>query len=188
MRKTVIFILSAMVFTFINIACNNQNKTTMERIREEKKAIERYLDRRNIQVLKSYPQNGVFGANEYFLTGDGLYMQVVDSGNGRRVKPLIDQVQVRFESMHYVMTYVSGDTASIKLDHTWFPMQFIYGLPGSYATDPSGLPCDGWAIPLLYVGEGAIVNLIIPSKLGNATDNAEFSAVAYKNLRYTNFY
>ena len=187
MRKTVIFVLSAIVLTSINIACN-QNKTTMELIREEKRAIERYLDRRNIKVLRTYPKDSIFGENEYLLTKDGLYMQVVDSGNGRRVRPLIDRVQVRFESFHYIKAYVRGDTASIKLDYTWFPMEFIYGQPGSYAKDPSGLPCDGWAIPLLHVGEGAIVNLIIPSRIGNSTDNANFAPVFYRNLKYTSFY
>ena len=187
MKKTTIFILLAIVLSSINIACDNQ-KTAMELIREEKKAIERYLERQNITVLKNYPQNGVFGEKEYFRTGDGLYMHVVDSGNGNRVKPMIDQVQVRFESFYYIKSYVSGQTTPVTLDYSWFPMEFIYGQSGSYAADPSGLPCDGWAIPLRYVGEGAIVDLIIPSGLGNSSDNSAFSAVFYKNLRYTNFY
>ncbi len=187
MRKTIIFIISVIVLTSINIACD-QTKTAMELIREEKRAIERYLERRNITVLKNYPPNGVFGENEYYLTGDGLYMHVVDSGNGVRVEPMVDQVQVRFESFYYITSYVSGDTSSIKLDYSWFPMEFIYGQSGSYAKAPSGLPCDGWAIPLLYVGEEAIVDLIIPSRIGNSTDKADFSAVFYKNLKYTKFF
>jgi len=37
------------------------------------------------------------------------------------------------------------------------------------------------------VGEGAVVNLIIPSELGNSNDNSSVSPVFYRNLQYTKF-
>lgn len=190
MRKTIIFILSAIFLAIANMACDNQ-KTMQEYIREEKKAIERYIDKQGIIVLNEYPKDKAFKEKEYFKTGDGLYIHVVDSGNGKRVTAPDNydkNVQVRFDYMVYLKDYISGTTDSLVLSSVWFPIGFEYGVPGSYTSDPTQLACNGWAIPLTYVGEGAIVDLIIPSQLGNSTDNTSFKPVFYKNLRYTKFY
>ncbi|MDR0865444.1 MAG: DUF4827 domain-containing protein [Candidatus Symbiothrix sp.] len=193
MRKTLIFVLSAVILSMAHIACDNQ-KTVQEYLREEKKAIDRYLDKQDIIVLKEYPKNG-FGEKEYYKTNDGLYIHVVDSGNGRRVKPLIDEVQVRFEYLYKVKTYVSGDTVSTPFNaippyYGEFPMYFRYGQAGSYGKYSYDYSCNGWAIPLAYVGEGAVVDLIVPSDLGTSFDNTypTFNTVFFKNLTYTKFY
>jgi len=191
MRKTVIFVLSFTTLVVVNIACNKQ-KSTQEYLREEKKAIERYIDREGIIVVTTYPKstypNGQFKANEYFKTNEGLYIHVVDSGNGQRVK-LREEVQVRFDYMYYVKTFVSGDTSRLTLPFYYFPQQFIYG-QSNYGKSSADLSCDGWAIPLAYVGEGAIVDLIIPSALGTSYDNSypNFNTVFYRNLTYTKFW
>jgi hypothetical protein len=192
MRRTVIFVLSAIILTIANIACDNQ-KTTQEYLREEKKAIERYIDRQGIVILKEYPKT--FKPNEYYKTNEGLYIHVVDSGKGAKVRPLVDEVQVRFDYLYYVKTYVTGDTASIPFDvippsYGESPMYFRYGQSGSYGKNSYDYSCDGWAIPLAYVREGAIVDLIVPSALGTSFDNTypNFNAVFFKNLTYTKFY
>jgi hypothetical protein len=190
MKKTVIFVLSVIFLALANMACESQ-KTTQEYLREEKKAIERYIDRQGITILKDYPKDHKFGAKEYYRTNEGLYIHVVDSGNGVKVKPFVDEVQVRFDYLYYVKTYVSGDTASIPFDNIGpyygeYPFSFIYGQSASY----TNLACDGWALPLSYITEGAIINLIITSSLGAEYDNSyqNFNAVFYKNLIYTSFY
>jgi hypothetical protein len=192
MRKTIIFILSVIFLGIANMACDNQ-KTLQEYIREEKKAVERYIDNQGIIVLNEYPKDKVFKEKEYFKTSDGLYIHVVDSGNGRRVVPLVDEVLVRFEYYVYIKQYVSGNDSSSIVKGYSVPIEFIYGQTGSYNSDPSGLACNGWAIPLSYVGEGAIVDLIIPSQLGGALHNSTYGTVVlepvfYKNLKYTKFY
>ena len=185
MRKTVAFIMSFVLLGFINIACDS-GKSVQEYIREERKAIERYLLTQNIEVLNEYPQNRVFDLekNQYYKTSEGLYMQVVDSGNSRRVQTY-DEVLIRFDYLYYIKSYVSGSTDSIVVSYMYFPIEFRYGI--SYSTDPTGLACSGFAIPLTYVGEGAVLNLIIPSELGNSTDNGSFAPVFYRNLKYTKF-
>jgi hypothetical protein len=188
MRKTIIFVLSFTMLVVANIACDKQ-KSIQEYLREEKKAIERYIDRQGIVVITTYPK-GQFKANEYFKTNEGLYIHVVDSGNGRRVKPMVDRVQVRFDHMYYVKTFVTGKTDSLTLPFYYFPQEFVYGQSGSYGKNSTDLSCDGWALPLAYVGEGAIVNLIIPSALGTSYDNSypNFNTVFYRNLTYTKFW
>ena len=187
MRKTIIFILSATFLMITGIACNNQ-KSMQEYIREEKRAIERFVERQGIVTLTSYPKDSIFKENEYYRTPDGLYFRVVQPGNGTWVRAGVDDVQVRFEYFFNIKSYVSGQTDSTVIDYTWFPISFQYGVPGGYAKDVTGLACDGWAIPLQFVTEGAVLDLIIPSQYGSSSDNSNFNPVFYKNLKYTKFY
>jgi hypothetical protein len=171
------------------MACDSQ-KSLQEYLREEKRDIERYIEREGIIVLKSYPADSIFKEKEFFRTSEGLYMHVTNRGSNVRVKPLVDHVQVRFEYFYYVKDFVSGQSVEdIKIPFfDLYPMEFIYGNAGSYGKSSYDLSCNGWAIPLAYVGEGAIVDLIIPSSLGTSSDNSNFNVAFYKNLKYTAFY
>jgi hypothetical protein len=174
---TIFFLLFAGAF----ISCNNQ-KTIQDYLREEKKAIERYISRNNIVVLDEYPADRVFKPNEYFKTNEGLYIHVVDSG-GRKITPYTD-VTVRFDSIYYMK-----DTTKISWNDTYnlYPYEFRYGISQTYSVYSSPV-CAGWVIPLLYVGEFGKVDLIIPSSLGSYSDTNSFIPLVYKGLTYTNFY
>ena len=191
MKKTAIFVLSFIALGFIYLSCENQ-KTAQEYIREEKKAIDRFITRMEIDVISKYPTNHQFAENEYFKTNEGLYFQVVDSGRGKKINPFIDieDVQVRFGFLVNVKSYVSGYRDSIVPPESILPMNFLSGPSGIYGQpDPAyNFSCVGWAIPLQYVNEGAVVNMIVPSSLGNSSDNTNFVPRFYKNLKYTNFY
>ncbi|MDR2805788.1 MAG: DUF4827 domain-containing protein [Dysgonamonadaceae bacterium] len=186
MKKTVVFILSSICLGLAAVSCDN-SKSMQEYIREEKKSIERYLLSQKIDVLTEYPKDSIFKENQYYKTSDGLYMHVADRGNPTHRAEAYDEVLVRFDYFYYIKSYVSGVTDSIVLNYLYLPITFKYGIPGSYSNDPAGLACNGFAVPLSYVGEGAVVDLIIPSELGNTSDNSSFAPVFYKNLKYTKF-
>jgi hypothetical protein len=186
MRKTIVFILSLLLLGLANSACDG-SKSMQEYIREEKKSIERYILSQKIEVLNEYPKDSTFKENQYYKTSDGLYMHVADRGNLNRRIAAYDEVLLRFDHFFYIKNYVSGQTDSIVLSYLYLPIAFTYGITGSYNNDPAGLACSGFAVPLSYVGEGGVVDLIIPSELGNATDNSSFAPVFYKNLKYTKF-
>jgi hypothetical protein len=186
MKKTVFFVFTIILLGLIGFSCDN-SKSMQEYIREEKKSIERYILSQKIAVLTEYPKDSIFKENQYYKTSDGLYMHVSDRGNLDRRIEAYDEVLLRFDYFHYIKNYVSGQTDSIVLSYLYLPIAFTYGISGSYNNDPAGLACSGFAIPLPYVGEGAVVDLIIPSELGNATDNSSFAPVFYKNLKYTKF-
>jgi hypothetical protein len=190
MKKTLIFVLASIaLLACLSTACDSQ-KTLQERLQEEKRAIDRYIKRNNLVILGEYPKSGVFGEKEYFKTNDGLYIHVVDSGNGQRATSLTDVVTVRFEYRHDIavsdtsVTYWS-ETALIQ------PYFFTFGLAQTYTVSGS-LVCEGWVHPLFYVGKTAVVDLIIPSALGSAEDNNTtygiINPVFYKGVTYTNFY
>jgi len=188
MQKTSIFVISSIVLLIclLGSSCNKQ-KSLQERLQEEKRAISRYIDRNNFVILNEYPKDGVFKEKEFFRTSDGLYIHVVDSGNGRRAVPFRDEVTVRFEYRHDIAL---SDTAILRWSSSgWVnPFSFIYGLSQSYSVSGSSYECTGWVIPLAHVGERAVVDLIIPSSLGSYNDNGSINPVFYKGVTYTNFY
>jgi hypothetical protein len=181
MRKTSFIILS-IIGLFILLPACDKTKTPQEYLREEKKAIERFISREGITVLNSYPSDSIFGEKEFYKTDRGLYVHVVNPGN-KRVKAY-DEVLVRFDYYFDVKDYVSGDTIKYSVDYNLLPFSFIYGIAGSYDTY---FGCNGWAIPLAYVGENGVVDLIIPSSLGSQGDSQSYRAKYYKNLKYTRF-
>ena len=184
MRKKILGILLIAVVSCIFSACKNPGKNLQELLNEERKAIDRYIVMNDLVILKDYPKDGVFNEKEYFKTDDGLFLQVVDSGNGKRVK-LLDDVCIRYEYYQSVKDVAKGDT--IKYTYSSYePYSFVYGIPDTYHSSYSPV-CEAWVIPLKYVGEDAILNLIIPSSIGCQSDNNQVIPVFYRKLRYTRF-
>ncbi|GHT38145.1 DUF4827 domain-containing protein [Bacteroidia bacterium] len=162
------------------------SKTLQEYIDEEKDAIKRYISAQGIVPLAEFPTDTIFEENEYFRTSDGLYFRVNKKGTGRKYKYL-DEVLVRFDYFYYVKSFVSkegADTIFASTFANYFPMEFNYGNPYSYGKSTYDLSCNGWAVPLSYVNEGTVIDLLVPSALGTSSDNSGFSPVFYKNLTY----
>jgi len=153
-------------------------------IQEEHEYIVRYISINNLVVLTEYPQNSVFKEKEYYRTSDGLFFHVVDSGNGTRVQ-LLNDVSVRYDYCQYVKDAESGDTTR-HVFPSGLPYSFVYGISQTYSSTVSPV-CPAWVIPLSYVGENAVVDMIIPSSLGSYNDNMNVMPMFYKNLRYTRF-
>ncbi len=180
MKKITLFLLSIVAITTFLSSCNDA-KTTQELIQEEKKSIQRFVAKNNIKTLSNYPADGKFAENEYYRDPDGLYVHVVDSGNGKRVK-FGDEICVRFDGVQWFKSdTVSYDSYTANGNQ---PFTFTYGNSLSY---DASFACSGWAIPLSYVTEGAIIDLIIPSNLGSNYDNKYVRPVFYKRLQYTRF-
>ena len=183
MRNKILGIISIAIIFCMFFSCN-EGKSLQELLQEERKAIDRFIAMNDFVILKDYPKDGVFKYNEYFKTNDGLFLQVVDSGNGKRVE-LRNDVSVRFDYYQYVKEYAQGDTVKNYLPF-YDPFSFVYGIPQTYSSYYS-LVCQAWVIPLEYVGEEAVLNLIVPSSIGSYSDNNSIIPVFYKNLRYTRF-
>ena len=184
MKTKVLGFLLLAIVSCVFSACKNDRKTLQELLQEERKAIDRFIIMNDFVILKNYPKDGVFGEKEYFKTDDGLFIQVVDSGNGKRVQ-LLDDVCIRYEYSQLIKEVAKGD--SVKYSFNFYePFSFIYGIPDTYRSYYSYV-CEAWVIPLKYVGEDAILNLIIPSSIGSYNDNSSVVPVFYRNLHYTRF-
>jgi hypothetical protein len=189
MKKTLIFVISSIVLLTCSLASCNKQKSLQERLQEEKRAISRYIDRERLVILDEYPKDRVFKDKEFYKIQSEygvMYMHVVDSGNGRRPGSSGNEVTVRFEYRHDIAV---SDSSILKWSTSGFvyPYSFKYGLGESYSV-PNSMVCVGWVFPLSYVGEHAVVDLLIPSAVGSYSDNSNINPVFYKGLTYTNFY
>jgi hypothetical protein len=183
MKKGALGVVWCILISCILSSCNN-GKSLQEMLQEEQKAIDRFIRDNDLVILKDYPSDSVFKENEYYRTTDGLFFQVVDSGNGTRVQPL-NQVCVRYDYSQSVENYASGDTSKFTFPNV-VPYTFVYGVTSTYWISGSEV-CQAWVEPLSYVGENAVVNMIIPSAIGSADNNGTVTPMFYKNLHYTKF-
>jgi len=190
MKKGALFIISVIIISCMSSSCN-QSKSLQELLQDEKKAIDRFITMNGFIILKEneYPADGVFKDNEYYKSPDGLFFQVVDSGNGKRAKP-VDEVLVRYDYVQNIKNVVSGDSTKYPFGYPYpnltQPFSFVYGISSTY-TIPYSSVCQAWVIPLSYVGENAVINMIVPSSIGSYDDNSAITPIFYKNLRYTKF-
>lgn len=189
MRKITASILFVTVIMLL-AACN-KGVSYAERVETEKKRIKQFLHEQDIVVLDTYPSNGVFESNQYYLDESGVYINVVDSGNGKRASSY-DKVYFRFNEVMELPTSESDTIRPWVTNPGLQPMDFIYGVSGSYV-DSEGTRhsysyqtlSEGITIPLQYVGEDAVVNILVPFKIGSAYQTTYFTTLYYKRLRYT---
>jgi hypothetical protein len=141
-------------------------KSYEELKRDEKKIVNRLLSAKNIEVLKTYPTDGVFGENQFVELKGGIYLNVVDSGNGERAVYNSTTVLIRTSGqICYKDTVEDFDT----FNNTEYPMEFKYGSAASVRQEHSQsydtyYMLFGIAMQevLKYVGDSAVVKMIVP--------------------------
>lgn len=187
MKKTIVYLLGLLLFTAIFPSCDSE-KTIQEYMKEQQKAIDKFISRNNFKVTESFPGEGNFKENEYFqltTTYGHIYMHVSSPGNGIKVEEW-NRVNVRFDYCYDIQGYVSGKDTTQYVS----PSITNYFNYANYVDSDSDLTCKGWFYALDYVTEGAVVDFIIPSKMGAESDHVYGNYVArfYKNFTYTSFW
>lgn len=77
------YILMIMCVALLVASCD-KTKSYTERLKDERKAIDRLIDHEGFKILKNYPSDGVFKENEFVKLDNDVYLNVIDSGNGER--------------------------------------------------------------------------------------------------------
>ena len=175
------------ILVCVSFGACSKSETYADKVKAERKNIKRFLNERNIVVLDNYPSDSVFKENEFYLDPSGVYINVIDSGNGKRAG-----VNNRAEvSYRFWDTSVLPVTDTITNNDAVQPLSFTYGRVGTYQTQVTGsygyaYLSTGVTIPLKYVGENAVVRLIIPFAQGSTYQNQAYCAIYYGKLKYTN--
>lgn len=184
------YILMMIGVVILISSCGKSQRTYTEMLKDERKAINRLIDREGIVVLDEYPENGVFGENEFVKLESGLYLNVVDSG---KTKATLGSTKIfcRFIVEHIDVlndtTYVYDGFANAT-----YPLLFTLGVgtdsDSYYKAQPfSYYYSSGLQEPLVnkqYVGDSAIVKLIVPFKIGGEAQNTGGDPIYIKKLRY----
>lgn len=191
MKKSFYFfmLIGCALNLMFTVSCNS-TKTFEELKSDEKKIIKRILNEKNITVLSDYPTDGVFGENEFVQLSSGIYLNVVDSGNGNRAIYNETTVLIRASGEYYP----SDSTFTFStFSNMVSPFEFKYGsaynvvlnyqsaINSEYYYFFAGL---GFESILAYVGEGAIVKMIVPGY----AEVSGYSAGSTYQSAYTNMF
>jgi hypothetical protein len=173
MNKLIIASLISIVAIVVFSSCN-KNKTYAQNLNEEKKRIERFIIQNDIKVLTEYPSDSVFQEKEFYLdVSSGLYYNVIDPGNSRRIKSG-EEFYVRFKGLRYIE---SSDTLIYSTIQNLQPETLKYGNTSTYTT-------SAWVLPLRNVGDGAKVKMLVPFKIGTPNDIQTYKTAYYEEVRY----
>ncbi|MCL3852124.1 MULTISPECIES: DUF4827 family protein [Parabacteroides] len=188
------YILMIMCVALLVASCD-KTKSYTERLKDERKAIDRLIDHEGFKILKNYPSDGVFKENEFVKLDNDVYLNVIDSGNGERAVLGKTKVFCRFEANGILdsdTAYLMVDNLSPEFNNRWgFPTEFIFGYNVSAAEnrdyDPDLFVGEGLATGLYHVGDGAIVRLIVPFKrmASGGYFQSKYIPVYFSKVRYT---
>ena len=165
--RTGIFLI---VFGVIFCSCNKA-KSFKQYKQEEKEAIAALIAKEGFEILHTYPANGVFGEKQFLLLDNECYLNVIDSGNGKRADSLKTVVLMRCS----YIGIAKSDTFTYSIfPNAISPLEFLYGFITEAkirAKQNSGsneyyFISPGVESALKYVGNNAIVRMIIPFNNG----------------------
>ncbi|NDW11702.1 DUF4827 domain-containing protein [Bacteroides sp. 214] len=184
MKKLISLFLLITVFGVITQSCND-GVTYAEQQAAEKKLIRKYIADNNIKEIsqEEFEKDTVTNVaeNEYVLFSNGVYMQIVDRGDGDTIRTR-DEILVRyaevdietgtetFASNYDFANYVDafyyteyGTSIYGQFSETWLVSSYYYYLGYTMST---AVP-EAWLIPLKYIKDNAHVKLIVPHKVGH---------------------
>ena len=173
MKNIIIVSLISLIAIGAFSSCN-KSKTYAQNLDEEKKRIERFINENDIKVLREYPKDSVFKEKEFFFdTSSGVYYNVIDSGNGRRIK-VGDEIFVRFNGLKYI---ANKDTLKYSNINSLQPEILVYGNTSTYTS-------VAWVAPLKNMGDRGRVKMIVPFKMGMASDIQTYKTAYYEMIDY----
>lgn len=181
MKKSILMPIASMLLLMATIfsGCNDSKfKSLTELKRDQRKAIENFINvnKLNVEKLKDNKLPDNINPNTYYLLPNGLYIKVIDKG---AAKPEVNKTHV-FLQMEGMLFLNDTITSFNSISNPKFqPIEFIYrndynmgeshfalvnyNLPAYTLED---MMCEGLANPMVYLGDGARVSLIIPFTLG----------------------
>lgn len=182
--KKIIGIVLLLCAVLLMPSCDKTTSYT-DMLKAEKKAIERLMDDEGFVVLKKYPADGVFKENEFYKMDNGVYLNVIDSGNGERATSNSTIVVCRFKAW----LFKSDTTDYNGFLSSQFPVTFKYGVNQPITDDRSYTAldyfvCDGLASGLDYVGDSSVVKLIVPFKVASSSFQNSGDPIYFERVRY----
>ncbi|HBU46207.1 MAG TPA: DUF4827 family protein [Petrimonas sp.] len=186
MKKTHYIILCLLGLALVSTSCNKR-RTYAEILKDETRAIEKFILENKLIVLDEFPSSLVFKTNEFYRDpATGVYFNIIERGDTANKVKEGEEVYVRFSGLRYFTS--SNDTTEYSnLDpiRSPFPESLTYRGPVTVMNRSlySGTT-PGWAVPLTYVGHAGRVKMIIPFNMGSQSDQQSYSTTYYDNVQY----
>ncbi len=196
-KKQITLLLFA---TFIGVillpSCrkNKDIKSLSEMLKEEKKTINKLIEKKNFSVKEYEKGQKEFDPNTFYLFENGLYMQVLNPGKERPIAEKT-RINIRMKGEMILGGNTLGEFDSLSsggfqdLEFKYvdrYQRGAIHYLPIASAPSftLSNLLCEGLAFPMSLLGNGARVRLIIPFSIGPSVNYKEGKTMYCEDVRY----
>lgn len=199
MKKISILLASVFLLGLVFQACNN-GKTYAEMKEEEREAIKRFIEKEGINVIsfdqfEEQDSTTNVDDNQFVLFSEsGVYMQIVDKGNGELLKDGRHEILARYIEKQIMeegtVETLSGniysgypDEMMVTKSGKTYSATFTYGQMTNWGT--SYVP-SGWLIPFNYIKVGRVnsgrskVRLIVPHSEGQSEASAQVYPCYYE--------
>ncbi|HBX45298.1 DUF4827 family protein [Limibacterium fermenti] len=180
-----VFLLLA-ALALITASCNNQ-KTYADHLKEETKAIKKFINENDLIILKTFPSDTTFRGNEFYQDPyTGVYFQITNRGQINNKVSIADEVYVRYSGLSFFM---SDDTTKYNNNNPATspdPGTFVYygTVTGSTVDAYRNATTTAWAVPLQYIGHTGRVKMIVPFAMGSSYDRSNFQPTYYESVQY----
>lgn len=178
MRKIHLFITFLIGLILLVASCDS-TETYADKLKNEKKAIDRFIKDNNIDVIDHIEKGQKFAENQFYKDETGVYLRVIDSGDLNIMASEEDKTDVTVR-LDAVLTVADGDTLTYG-NHTQimddFPLNFKYGDASTYRVSSSttsyyqsflsSYMSPALALPLKYIGHKGRVEMIVPFTVGS---------------------
>lgn len=201
MKKFRIVLMMVLGLGWAFQSCND-GKTYAELKEEERDAIKRFIEQNEIKVIdedqfEAQDSTTNVADNEYVLFDEsGVYMQVIERGNGELLEDGRHEILVRYVEEQIVE---DGTTDTLSLNSLYaHPDEFILtkednSLSASFSTNgamysahSSAYVPTGWLLPFNYLKVGreisgrSKIKLIVPHSQGTATASGQVFPCYYE--------
>lgn len=86
-----------MVLLSFTAGCNkNKHISYVDMLKREAKEIKAFMDKEGMTIIKEFPANGAMNPKEYVEVKEGLYINIVNKGNGTKPESGKTTIHTRF--------------------------------------------------------------------------------------------
>jgi len=184
MMKHIFHFLLISTVLFTALSCS-KTKSYEERLRDEQKIIDRFMDEKGFVVIDDFPADGKFESNEFVILESGVYLNIIDYGNlDQMAEYSVTDIIARFSYALLETAYEYSNYGPHSNGTT--PLQFKYGYWVADRGYSAALECfsQGMQEALEYVGDGGIVRLILPFRVASYYASQSYIPEYFDVLQY----
>ncbi len=182
-KGTILFAICSILLT----ACSKDTDYYREYFRLEQIVIDNFMEEQGFTLLPEYPRDGVFGEKAFVRLPNGVYLHVIDPGNGDmavRGTEVASIAKGQLVDLREPTTYF--DEFDPESDSSMWTQPFIYGIATvpDYSA-PYVLVGEGYKSVMAYVGDSASVSLIVPFSEGCSYQLTHYVPIYFEKVTYT---
>lgn len=177
-------LLSIITVLFVMMSCEQEVVTYSDCLEKEKTIIDKFMTEHKFKVLKVFPDDGVFRDKEFVLLDNGVYIHVIDSGNGNRPTTRTEIESIAKGQILYKDSTRCFDGFQNNEKWAEWPIKFKHNDMSSSNKNYYFLG-EGYSSAMNYVGDSSSVSMIVPFTVGSIYQYSTFIPIYFEKIDFT---